>query len=101
LGLVGIITLPYLQCDTAGACKAWTNTGSGWQLNDNWNPPAVISYMSDSKSVDNGVRIVDVTGDGLPDFLKCSTAGQCKAWINTGSGWQRNDNWKPPIAISH
>jgi hypothetical protein len=51
--------------------------------------------MSDSKSVDNGVRIVDVTGDGLPDFLKCSTAGQCKAWINTGSGWQRNDNWNP------
>jgi predicted nucleic acid-binding Zn ribbon protein len=45
--------------DTAGACKAWTNTGSGWQLNDNWKPPAVISYMSDSKSVDNGVRIVD------------------------------------------
>jgi hypothetical protein len=25
--------------------------------------------MSGSKSVDNGVRIVDVTGDGLPDFL--------------------------------
>ena len=91
----------YLQCDTAGACKAWTNTGSGWQLNDNWKPPAVISYMSDSKSVDNGVRIVDVTGDGLPDFLKCSTAGQCKAWINTGSGWQRNDNWKPPAVISY
>jgi hypothetical protein len=28
--------------------------------------------MSGSKSVDNGVRIVDVTGDGLPDFLKCN-----------------------------
>jgi hypothetical protein len=38
---------------------------------------------------------------GLPDFLKCGTAGQCKAWINTGSGWQRNDNWKPPAVISH
>jgi hypothetical protein len=47
------------------------------------------------------VRIVDVTGEGLPDFLKCDTAGQCKAWINTGSGWKLNDNWKPPIAISH
>jgi hypothetical protein len=32
------------------------------------------------------VRIVDVTGDGLPDFLKCDTVGDCKAWINTGSG---------------
>jgi hypothetical protein len=53
--------------------------------------------MSGSKSVDNGGRIVDVTGDGLPDFLQCDTAGACKAWINTGSGWQRNNNWKEPL----
>jgi hypothetical protein len=46
-------------------------------------------------NIDKGVRIVDVTGEGLPDFLKCDTAGQCKAWINTGSGWKLNDNWKP------
>jgi hypothetical protein len=32
--------------------------------------------MSGTKNIDNGVRIVDVTGDGLPDFLKCGTAGQ-------------------------
>jgi hypothetical protein len=38
-----------------------------------------------------------LTGEGLPDVLKCDTAGQCKAWINTGSGWKLNDNWKPPI----
>jgi hypothetical protein len=35
----------------AGQCKAWINTGSGWQRNDSWKPPAVIAYMSGSKSV--------------------------------------------------
>jgi hypothetical protein len=31
----------------------------------------VIAYMSGTNNIDNGVRIVDVTGDGLPDFLQC------------------------------
>jgi hypothetical protein len=50
-------------------CPAWINTGSGWQRNNNWKPPVVIAYMSGTNNIDNGVRIVDVTGDGLPDFL--------------------------------
>jgi hypothetical protein len=45
------------------------NTGSGWQRNDSWKPPVVISHWNGSKSIDKGVRIVDVTGEGLPDFL--------------------------------
>jgi hypothetical protein len=42
--------------------KAWINTGSGWQRNDNWRPPVVIAYMSGTNNIDNGVRIIDVTG---------------------------------------
>jgi hypothetical protein len=61
----------FLKCDTAGQCKAWINTGSGWKLNDNWKPPIAISHWNDSGNFDTGVRIVDVSGDGLPDFLKC------------------------------
>jgi predicted nucleic acid-binding Zn ribbon protein len=53
------------------AIIAWINTGSGWQRNNNWKPPVVIAYMSGTNNIDNGVRIVDVTGDGLPDFLQC------------------------------
>jgi hypothetical protein len=30
-----------------------------------------FAYMSGTNNIDNGVRIVDVTGDGLPDFLQC------------------------------
>jgi hypothetical protein len=53
-----------------GWVSKWINTGSGWQLNDNWKPPIAISHWNDSGNFDTGVRIVDVSGDGLPDFLK-------------------------------
>jgi hypothetical protein len=50
-------------------------------------------------NIDNGVRIVDVTGDGLPDFLQCELSSgsvtDCKSWINTGTGWKRDDAYKP------
>jgi hypothetical protein len=91
----------YLQCETAGACKAWMNTGAGWQQNIAYAPPTAISNFTGSMNLDYGVRIVDVTGDGLPDYLQCETAGSCKAWVNTGSGWQQNNVYAPPTAISH
>jgi hypothetical protein len=43
------------------------------------------------------MRIIDVTGDGLPDILQCASSSvtDCKSWINTGAGWRRNDAYKP------
>ncbi len=73
----------YLQCETTGHCKAWVNTGTGWQQNNTWAPPIAISHFT-GVNVDYGVRITDVTGDGLPDFLQCETTGYCKAWIASG-----------------
>jgi hypothetical protein len=39
--------------------------------------------------------ISNVTGDGLPDFLQCELSSgsvtDCKSWINTGTGWKRDD----------
>jgi hypothetical protein len=49
----------------------------------------LISYSAyKPKTIINGkgVRILDVNGNGLVDYLQCDAAGQCKAWINTGSG---------------
>jgi hypothetical protein len=33
------------------------------------------------------MRIIDVTGDGLPDILQCASSSvtDCKSWINTGA----------------
>jgi hypothetical protein len=61
----------YLQCDQAGAGKAWINTGSGWQRNDNWKPPVVISHWKGSKNIDKGVRFVDITAGGFQLSLSC------------------------------
>jgi hypothetical protein len=44
-----------------------------------------ISHWNDSGNFDTGVRIVDVSGDGLPDFLKCDTTGDCRSWTNMTS----------------
>jgi hypothetical protein len=45
--------------------------------------------------------IIDVTGDGLPDILQCaSSVTDCKSWINTGTGWKRDDAYKPQTAIA-
>jgi hypothetical protein len=59
-----------------------------WHRYNTWKPPAVISSK---------MRIIDVTGDGLPDILQCASSSvtDCKSWINTGAGWRRNDAYKP------
>jgi hypothetical protein len=71
-------------------CKSWINTGTGWKRDDAYKPQTAIAGNYSGVVKDYGVRIVDVNGDGLVDYLQCDTAGACKAWINTGSGWQRN-----------
>lgn len=73
------------------------NTPNGWSAFDSsWALPVTIN---DGTGADNGVRFVDLNGDGLPDLL----VGRAKAdldaqgnfqwitygaWLNTGSGWQ-------------
>jgi hypothetical protein len=34
--------------------------------------------MSGTNNIDNGVRIVDVTGDGLPQALQAPAVSHCK-----------------------
>jgi hypothetical protein len=98
----------YLQCDAACnllLCyilrnqashrrlhQQYINTGTGWKRDDAYKPQTAIAGNYSGVVKDYGVRIVDVNGDGLVDYLQCDTAGACKAWINTGSGWQRNDS---------
>jgi RHS repeat-associated protein len=70
---------------------------------------AANSDVADNSIPDDGaLRFVDLNGDGLSDLLYAN--GHCygydgisdsfgytkKAWINTGSGWARNDNWALP-----
>jgi RHS repeat-associated protein len=64
------------------------NTGSGWpqqptSTQPGWAPPMSFSLSDGS---DAGVRLLDVNGDGLPDFIQSFTDSsgnnQTGAWIN-------------------
>ncbi|MBS3081483.1 VCBS repeat-containing protein [Candidatus Pacearchaeota archaeon] len=82
---------------------AWINNGTGWEYNDSFLPPTCIVY----NSKDLGVRIADINGDGLDDFLQgaAEVTGACtvankNAWINNGTGWIQDTSWNPPECFS-
>jgi hypothetical protein len=73
--------------------NAWLNTGSGltasaskWKLNDTYAIVNDIGY-------DQGVRLLDVNGDGRIDVLKRLHANVLGALINNGSGWNDSKTW--------
>ena len=83
--------------------RIWINTGIGWAYDSKWNLPACTSGDTSSCFVDNtndtGVRIEDVNGDGLPDLVRGNgkiNGLYARTWINNGSGWTQDDNWKIP-----
>jgi RHS repeat-associated protein len=50
---------------------------------------------------DQGVRMVDLNGDGLPDLLVSKTGGAAPAaWINTGAGWNLQPGLTPPVSFA-
>ena len=48
--------------------KTWINNGNGWTRNDSWGVPSKAYFISNN-GTNNGVRIVDVDGDGLVDLM--------------------------------
>ncbi|KAF0210168.1 MAG: hypothetical protein FD178_3700 [Ignavibacteria bacterium] len=91
-----------LQGHTSGGStrNAWLNNGSGWTSSSIWVPPDV--FTSDSR-VDNGMRFVDLNGDGLVDILqdyKNSSSAEREAFINNGNGWSNTSSWVSPEAFT-
>jgi RHS repeat-associated protein len=79
---------------------AYLNNGHGWTSNVAWNPP--ISFLNETTGFDNGIRVVDVNGDGLPDIIRGDTSMSTttySAWINNGNGWTSDATWNPPAAF--
>ena len=76
---------------------AWINNKDEWQSDNGWKSPVSFDNEGDSSA---GTSIVDVNGDGLVDLL--FTAPQepiIEAWINTGSGWEKDNTWIPPVRL--
>jgi RHS repeat-associated protein len=88
--------LSSLSASGSTSSQAYVNDGPGWTSSSTWDPP--IPFMGNDS--DNGVRIADVNGDGLPDLLSAigaSGSNSYAAYINTGSGWQSSSTWDPPL----
>jgi hypothetical protein len=76
--------------------KAWLNNGAGWtDASSAWVLPETFV---DSSGNDNGLRLIDLNNDGLPDLIQGIDKGTPtkKAWLNNGSGWSEYGNFTPP-----
>ena len=76
-----------------GSSKAtYLNTGSGWVSDNSFNIPDG-SFASSGK--DQGRMIVDINGDNLNDLV-IAMGGYKATYLNTGSGWRRDDSYNIP-----
>lgn len=71
----------------------------GWVKDNGWSGTIPDALLKDDKF--NGVQIVDVNGDGLPDFIKSvsvSDVPEKQVWLNNGQGWSGpNSAWASTI----
>ncbi len=88
----GLVDFIYSQSDDR---KTYLNTGSGWSENSNYqlNEPIV-----NDEQEDQGVRFLDVNGDGLLDYVRGDQSYK-KVYLNTGSGWQLNTSFVLPHPV--
>ena len=88
---------------------AWLNTGTGWQNNTSHRTPDFVTYYGGDSSTtngDNGLRFIDLNGDGLPDVVRSvwlkKEGNKNDAWLNTGTGWVKaNNKYKLPYLIAY
>jgi len=88
--------LDLVQYSAWGDKGAWLYTSTGWEKIDHYIPKVPITT---DKGQDNGVRFVDLNGDGRLDMVQCRTNHGCDAWINNGTDWQEASQFKPPVPI--
>lgn len=82
---------------------AYLNTGNGWQRATQYLMPSEghseDGMITDNDGHDKGVRFVDLSGNGLIDFVQ-RRDGDGKsnnlAYINTGNSWQKASEYLMP-----
>jgi YD repeat-containing protein len=97
-GLTDILRSQYSSDEggNPGIHKTYINTGSSWVHDTTWTAPVSFGLGS---SYDRGVRLADVNGDGLVDFLLAFSDGTGNAqavYINTGTNWTQATTWQIP-----
>ncbi len=92
----------YLDAQDRQAYRStWLNTGKGWVFDGDYElkGPVIRDYLSNSALQTTGT-FMDINRDGLVDWLVSyisrSGEGYQRAYLNTGSGWQRDDAYHLP-----
>jgi len=104
-GLTDFFYSIHIDSNNQIAKAAYINNGSGYIRDDTLAPPLPLHDEVDSTyKPETGVRFVDLNGDGLLDFLYSNLVHNPDqinkgAYINTGSGYVRDDSWAPPMAL--
>lgn len=84
-----------VKAASADAWSVWRNTGSSWSTTEeDWGD--FSSIHSSVKLSDTKVKLVDVTGDNLPDIVRSWWNGspQYEVIVNRGNTWSGgNDIW--------
>ncbi|OOG39667.1 hypothetical protein B0B52_13570 [Polaromonas sp. A23] len=83
---------------------AWFNTGSGWTGAPQYALPVALAVQQNDSNLNhsNGVRFIDLNGDGLLDIVQNIWAvgsNYTGAWLNTGSGWVSAPQYIPPVVL--
>lgn len=83
--------------------RAYLNTGQGFIEDESWEvPDRDIDFVYGTD--DAGTRIVDLNSDGLPDLFSAFQSGNAQkhaSYLNTGSGFVRQDDWTVPNQDAH
>src|SRR5207249_7599497 len=84
----------------------YLNQGGSWSSTPDptWVPKTdLVMHDCGNEEFDNGVRLVDINGDHLPDLVQSvqpdDNSWQINVWLNTGNGWgnaENPSNWRIP-----
>ena len=76
---------------------AWISDGDKWIITDSYTPPFAIHQ--NGGAIGAHIRITDVNGDGLPDWLSGYWNNNRHTWLNSGSGWTEAAHYASPTRI--
>jgi RHS repeat-associated protein len=84
----------FIYAKSGSTFKVYLNNGTSWTESSSFTFPAPLV---DSSGIDQGARILDINGDGLPDVAKLK--GTSQFYMNNGNNWVLDSSWVYPASL--